>query len=130
MALLGLGLAGGLAGGVLADTTPTPTTTTAPTTTAPTTTTTPAAVVPDGVTVDGVDVGGLSPEDALAAVQPVFSQPLHVVIGKTRLAPSRVQLGAVDYLKGAITKAKSASSGTDVRVLTAVNGAAVRSYVA
>jgi lipoprotein-anchoring transpeptidase ErfK/SrfK len=52
-----------------------------------------------------------------------------VLVGKTRLAPTRESLGATAYLWGAIGRALSAAPGSDVKVVVAVKGAAVRAYV-
>lgn len=110
------------------------TTATVPTETAPppaVTTTAPAPpLLAPGVSIQGVAVGGLSPDDAYASLQSSFAQPLHLVVGRTRLAPTREQLGAVSYLQGAVARAKSAASGAAVPVRVAVKGAILRAYVA
>jgi lipoprotein-anchoring transpeptidase ErfK/SrfK len=110
---------------------PPPTTTTTPAP-PPTTTVAPPApqLLPEGVDVEGVAVGGMTQAEAFLALQNAFPQTLRVTVGKTRLAPKRAQLGAVDYLWNAIGKAQAAAPGTDVAVATAVKGAAVRAYLA
>jgi lipoprotein-anchoring transpeptidase ErfK/SrfK len=108
-------------------TTPAPTTTTAPTTTvAPP----PAQVLPPGVEVGGVAVGGMTATSAFLVLQDSFPQTLTVTVAGRRLVVQRARLGATDYLWNALTKARSAASGTDVPVVTSVKGAAVREYVA
>ena len=111
-----------------ADDAPPPTTTTTP----PPTTTAPepsSPVLPDGVTIEGVPVGGMTRTAAYLALQTWAQEPLHVVVGKTRLAPTREQLGATRYLQGAIGRAFSTAPGADVKVVVSVRGAAVRAYV-
>jgi lipoprotein-anchoring transpeptidase ErfK/SrfK len=133
--VVGLALAGVLSGSVLADTTPSPTTSTDTTATAPTSTSTttvgppPAQVLPEGVTIEGLQVGGLTPTAAYLALQTWANEPLRLVVGGTRLAPTRDRLGATMYLWGAISRAKSVGAGTDVDVLVSVKGADVRAYV-
>lgn len=130
--LLAAGAASAFALAALADGgTTTTTTETAPiATTAPETTTPAPATLPDGVTVDGVAVGGMTPTEAYLALQSSFQQPLHLVVGETRLAPTRAELGAVVYLWGAIQRAKSTTPGSDVNVQVAVKGATLGAYVA
>ncbi|HSP72458.1 MAG TPA: L,D-transpeptidase family protein [Gaiellaceae bacterium] len=110
------------------ETAPPPTTTTAPepTTTAPA----PEPVIPEGVSIQGVPVGGLTPSAAYLSLQSTFQEPLRLVVGKTRLAPTREQLGAVVYIWGAVTRAKSTAPGTDLDVRVAVKGRLLRAYVA
>jgi lipoprotein-anchoring transpeptidase ErfK/SrfK len=99
------------------------TTTTTPTTTTP-------AALPHGVTIAGIPVGGLSPEDAYALVREAFERPLVLVVAGHRLAPTPEQLGAVAYALGAVERARTALSGTDVPLRIAVDGRRVRAYVA
>ena len=110
------------------ETTTTPTATTAPepTTTAPA----PEPVIPQGVSIEGVPVGGLTPSAAYASLQETFREPLRLVVGTTRLAPAREQLGAVAYIWGAVSRAKSTAPGTDVDVRVAVKGPLLHAYVA
>jgi lipoprotein-anchoring transpeptidase ErfK/SrfK len=150
--LLAAGFAAAFSLAALADGTPTtptttatapePTTTTAteptttaptpePTTTAPTTTAPPApAVIREGVTIGGVSVGGMTQTQAYLALQSSFEEPLHLVVGATRLAPTRAQLGAVAYLRGAVIRARSTAPGGAVSVKVAVTGQVLRAYVA
>jgi lipoprotein-anchoring transpeptidase ErfK/SrfK len=133
--VLGFALAGGASAAVREDPPPPTTTTTtpAPTTTTPPTTTVvppPAQVLPAGVKVGGVPVGGLTPTAAFLALQDALPETLALSVGKTSLTASRAQLGAVDYLWNAISKAKTVSAGTNVPIATAVKGSAVRAYLA
>ena len=134
--VLGFLLAGGLSATVIADTLPTTTvesTTTAPTTTVTTATTTtapaPATIAPR-VSVAGIDVGGLDVATAFKLVQAAFGEPLGLRTGARRDAVSPRRLGATAYVRAAIRKALRAPSGTKVPLVVAVQGAAVRSYVA
>jgi len=133
--VLGLAAAGALSGTVIADVT-TSTTTTAATTTIVATTTTMTATspglsptIPAGVRVAGVRVGGLTPADAIVAVQAAFAKPLTVVVDRALLqVDPRVQASA--YVKTAVAKARIAEPGTNVALVVAVRGAAVRAWVA
>ncbi len=140
----GFALAGIFSGAVIADvttstgtttveTTTAATTTTAVTTTTTTTTTTrrPARsdVLPHGVRIAGIRVGGLTPAGAIAAVHAAFARRQEVDIDGKRLAldPTRV---AVAYAKTAVARARVARPGTNVRLVVAVRGAPLRSWVA
>jgi lipoprotein-anchoring transpeptidase ErfK/SrfK len=109
-------------------------TTTGVTTTAPAATTTtapaPPTVIADGVTIDGVDVGGLTQSAASARVSAAASGRLRLVLGPTRLAPTRAALGARTYVDGAVRRALASDAGTAVRAAVAVDGATLRSYLA
>jgi len=134
--------AGVFSGAVIADvTTSTGTTTVATTTTAATTTTTvstttttiappaPPVVVPRGVRVAGVKVAGLTPADAVTAVRTAFKRPLEVDVDhlKLLLDPTKV---ASAYASTAVAKARVSGRGTNVPLVVAVRGAAVRTWVA
>ncbi len=136
--VIGLAVAGGFSGPVIADittstsSTTTATTTAADTTTAATTTTatttTSAATIPAGVRVAGVRVGGLSPAEAVAAVQAAFSTPLPVVVDRNRLVlDPRVYASA--YIPTAVAKARIAAPGTNVKLVVAVRGAPLQAWV-
>ncbi len=134
--VIGLAIAGGLSGPVIADittstSTTTATTTAAVTTTAATTTTTTpigGATIPGGVRVAGVKVGGLRPSDAVAAVQEAFAAPLAVVVDRSKLTlDPRVFASA--YIPTAVAKARVADPGTNVKLVVAVRGAALRAWV-
>jgi lipoprotein-anchoring transpeptidase ErfK/SrfK len=107
-----------------------PTTTTTPTTPTTTVAPPPAQVLPSGVRVAGVAVGGMTPTEAFLALQEKLPQQLTLTLGDTPFTAPRAQLGAVDYVWNAITKAKSVRVGTNVPVTTAVKGSAVRAYLA
>src|SRR6185437_9306483 len=89
--------AGVFAAVVLADTTPLPTTTTTtdttPATTTATTTTTTEQVVPAGVTIERVQIGGLPVDQAVAAVEQAFAQPLTLRFEATTISVSTHILG-------------------------------------
>jgi lipoprotein-anchoring transpeptidase ErfK/SrfK len=141
--VLGFAAAGVFSGAVIADVTTstttstvatttdtTATTTTTSTTTTTTTTTAPAAnLLPQNVRVAGVRVGGLSPAEATSAVREAFQAPLPVIVDRSKLLiePSRF---ASQYAATAVAKARISPSGTNVPLVVAVRGAAVRSWVA
>jgi lipoprotein-anchoring transpeptidase ErfK/SrfK len=144
--LAGFLLAGGFTAAVVAETLPTTTTgatTTAPGTTTTTTTTTPGtttttpapppppapATLADGVRIGGVEVGGLDPDGAAELVLERFMQPLRVRAGARRVEATSRQLGATAYVTGAIRRALKAPPGTDVELVVAVQGYAVRDFV-
>jgi lipoprotein-anchoring transpeptidase ErfK/SrfK len=144
--LLGLGVAGTFSGTVIADittststttTATTATTTTAPTTTVATTTAVtttapppgPPPTIPAGVRVAGVKVGGLTPAAAVTAVQTAFGHPLAVVVDRSKLVLDP-RLFASAYVSTAVAKARIAEPRTNVKLVVAVRGGAVRSWVA
>ena len=133
--VLGLAAAGAFSGAVIADVTTsiattTVETTTAETTTAETTTTaaTPANVIPPGVRVAGVRVGGLSPTDAVAAVRSAFQRPLTVVVDRSRLELRPGSLASA-YTATAVARARIARPGENVKLVVAVRGPKVRTWV-
>ncbi len=81
-----------------------------------------------GVKVAGVRVGGLRPEAALRVVRAAFARPLELTLPgrKLRVPPRQF---AVAYAKQAVDRARKAPPGSAVRLVVAVRGAAVRSYV-
>jgi len=109
--------------------TTTASTTVVTTTAATTTTRTLPDVLPRGTRVAGVRVAGLTPLDAVTAVRVAFNRPLEVDVDhvKLRLDPSRV---ASAYISTAVAKARSAEQGSNVQLVVAVRGAAVRQWVA
>jgi lipoprotein-anchoring transpeptidase ErfK/SrfK len=135
--VIGLAIAGGFSGPVIADittststTTPTTTaaTTTTPTTTTVTTTAPQPATIPPGVRVAGVKVGGLSAGEAITAVQAAFATPLPVVVDRSRLVlDPRVYASA--YIPTAVAKARLAQPGTNVKLIVAVRGRPLRAWV-
>jgi lipoprotein-anchoring transpeptidase ErfK/SrfK len=127
-------------GTVIADiTTSTSTTTTATTTTAPTTTvatttavtttTAPPPTIPAGVRVAGVKVGGLTPAAAVTAVQTAYGRPLAVVVDRSKLVLNP-RLFSSAYVSTAVAKARIAEPRTNVKLVVAVRGGNVRSWVA
>jgi lipoprotein-anchoring transpeptidase ErfK/SrfK len=134
--VLGLAVSGAFSGSVIADittstsSTTTVATTTAVTTTTATTTTTPApTTIPPGVRIAGVRVGGLTVAQAIQAVQTAFAKPLPVVVDRSRLElDPRTYASA--YVQTAVAKARIAAPQTNVRLVVAVRGGAVRAWVA
>ena len=72
---------------------------------------------------------GSRPADAVAAVQTAFKRPLEVDVDhmKLLLDPTRV---ASAYAATAVAKARIADRGTNVPLVVAVRGPAVRTWVA
>jgi len=137
--VLGFMVAGVFSGAVIADvttstSTTTSTTTTTVTTTAPTTTTTPppppaATTIPAGVRVAGVRVGGLRPVDAVSAVKLAFQKPLPVVVDRSKLLIDPTRFASA-YATTAVARARVAAPGENVKLVVAVRGSAVRTWVA
>jgi lipoprotein-anchoring transpeptidase ErfK/SrfK len=144
--VLGFVAAGAFSGAVIADittsssTTTTSTTSTSTTTTGTTTATTtttvttttnpaPSNTIPAGVRVAGVKVGGLRPSDAITVVHDAFARPLAVVVDRSRLALDPVKFTSV-YIQTAVARARIAPAGTNVDLVVAVRGAALRTWVA
>jgi lipoprotein-anchoring transpeptidase ErfK/SrfK len=73
-------------------------------------------------------VGGLAPNAAAAAVRAAFAKTLPLTINGARveLHPSRL---ATAYIGPAVGRARSASPGTNVKLVVAVRGAALRATV-
>ncbi len=137
--VIGLAVAGGFSGPVIADiTTSTSSTTTATstaatttavtTTTAVMTTTAPPATIPRGVRVAGVRVGGLTAADAVAAVQGAFARPLTVVVDRSKLVLDPRAYSSA-YIPTAVAKARIAEPGTNVKLVVAVRGPHLRTWV-
>jgi lipoprotein-anchoring transpeptidase ErfK/SrfK len=143
--VLGFAAAGAFSGAVIADVTTSTTsstvaTTTAPVTTDTTTTTTPATTtttqttpslgktLPAGVHVAGVRVGGLQPAAAVSAVQAAFQRPLPVVVDRSKLLldPAKV---ASAYSATAVARARIADPGSNVELIVAVHGPALRTWL-
>jgi lipoprotein-anchoring transpeptidase ErfK/SrfK len=87
-------------------------------------------VVAPHVSIGGLVVGGLDPSTAYASVQEGFATPLRLVVDGHIFSVRPSQLGASAYARGAVTRALSAGPGDQVKLVVAVHGAAVRSYVA
>jgi lipoprotein-anchoring transpeptidase ErfK/SrfK len=85
--------------------------------------------VPSGVRVAGIRVGGLTPAKATSAVGDAFRKPLTVVVDgrKIQLHPALLSKA---YIAPAIAHARSAKSGTNIKLVVSVRGAAVRKAVA
>jgi lipoprotein-anchoring transpeptidase ErfK/SrfK len=85
--------------------------------------------VPAGVRIAGVRVGGLAPAAAAAAVRAAFAKPLPVRVDGTKveLYPSRL---AKAYVLPAVGHARSSKAGTNVKLVVAVRGIALRATAA
>jgi lipoprotein-anchoring transpeptidase ErfK/SrfK len=133
--VLGLAVSGVFTGSVIADittstsTTTTVATTTVVTTTTATTTTTPLqATIPPGVRIAGLKVGGLTVAEAIEAVKTAFARPLPVVVDRSRLELDPRAVASV-YVQTAVAKARVAEPKTNVKLVVAVRGAPLRTWV-
>jgi lipoprotein-anchoring transpeptidase ErfK/SrfK len=113
---------------VLADSTP-PVTTTTDTTTTTTTTTTPQ-VVPDGVTINGVAIGGLASDQAVAAVEAAFAQPLTLRFSTTTITVSPQVLGLRLSADTAVSRALVSAPGTALSLRAGYDKTLVKNFVA
>jgi lipoprotein-anchoring transpeptidase ErfK/SrfK len=130
-------LAGGALAAVAPADTPAPTTTTAttattttPATTTTATTTTTEQVAPDGVTVAGVAIGGMTADQASAAVQAAFSQPIVLRYLTTTISVSPQLLGLRLAPDAAVARALAAAPGTTLTLRAGYAGKLVRAFVA
>ena len=119
--VLGLLAAGGLSAGVVAATTTTGTT--------GTTTTTPT-VIADGVTISGVDVGGMTSSDAYAAVTASFARPVVLLVPHSRLALQPARIGAMAYVRDAVSRALAAPAGTELKLRVILSRRGTQRYLA
>ena len=81
------------------------------------------------VTVAGIRVGRMKPAAAEEKVRERLSRPLALRAGNLRLRVDLSEFRFRAYVKAAIAKARKAPEGARIRVATAVDGAAVRSFV-
>jgi lipoprotein-anchoring transpeptidase ErfK/SrfK len=117
-------------------TTSAPTTTAAPTTT-PTTTTTPKPPkkprrpvrLPARVSIGGIHVGGLAPLAAYRVLNAAFHAPLVIVVDRTRVRVSPKKLGAVAYVRNAVSRARNARPGSRIELKVVVRGSKLRTFV-
>ena len=86
--------------------------------------------VPEGVTVSGVPVGGLTEDEVRAAVQAAFDRPLRFRFRTRTWRISPYGLKASPYVDGAVRRALAAQPGEALRLGVAIDGAAIRRYVA
>jgi lipoprotein-anchoring transpeptidase ErfK/SrfK len=126
LVLLGFGAT---SAAVLADSTPPPTTTTT-TDTTPTTTTTPVAVVPDGVMLNGIQIGGLPSDQAVAAVEAAFAQPITLRFSTTTISVAPAVLGSSVSADAAVARALASGPNTSLTLRGGYDKALVKSFVA
>jgi lipoprotein-anchoring transpeptidase ErfK/SrfK len=137
--VLGLAVSGVFSGSVIADiTTSTSATTTVATTTAVTTTATTTATtttttatpptIPRGVRIAGVKVGGLTVTEAIEAVQTAFARPLPVVVDRSRIGLDPRTFASA-YVQTAVAKARIAEPSTSIKLVVAVRGGTLRTWV-
>jgi lipoprotein-anchoring transpeptidase ErfK/SrfK len=80
------------------------------------------------VRVAGVRVGGLTPAEAVAAVQSAFRRPLPVIVDRTRLLLDPVKVASA-YSATAVARARISAPGTNIKLVVAVRGPALRAFV-
>jgi lipoprotein-anchoring transpeptidase ErfK/SrfK len=85
--------------------------------------------VPAGVRVAGIRIGGLDPTTAATTIKAAFADPLPLLVDGTKVELHPAKL-ATAYVAPAVARARSASSGTNVRLVVSVHGGAVRAAVA
>jgi lipoprotein-anchoring transpeptidase ErfK/SrfK len=118
--VLGLLAAGGLSAGVVAATT----------TTGTTSTTTTPTVIADGVTISGVDVSGMSSAEAYTAVSQSFARPVTLLAPHSRLAVAPARIGAMAYVRDAVSRALAAPAGTALKLRVILNRRGATRYLA
>ena len=128
--LVALLAAGVFAAMAVADTPPPTSTDPTVTTTTTTTTTTPAEVVPDGVMLAGIDIGGLASDQAVAAVEEAFAQPLTLRFEKSTITVSPAQLKMRVSADTAVARALTSAPGTSLALRAGYDKTAVRNFVA
>jgi lipoprotein-anchoring transpeptidase ErfK/SrfK len=119
---------GVMSAAVLADSTPPPTTTTTDTTT--TTTTTTAQAVPDGVSINGVQIGGLPSDQAIAAVEAAFNQPITLRFSTTTITVAPAVLGLTVSADTAVVRALASAPGTALSLRAGYDRSLVKSFLA
>jgi lipoprotein-anchoring transpeptidase ErfK/SrfK len=115
--LLGLAAAGGLSAGVVAATT-----------TPGTTTTTPATIA-SGVTISGVEVGDMTYDAAFAAVTGSFARPLTLTVPRHRLALAPARIGAMAYVRAAVTRALTVPADTALKLRVILSRKGTQRYL-
>jgi lipoprotein-anchoring transpeptidase ErfK/SrfK len=121
--------AGVFAAVVLADTTPPVTTTTSTDTTPTTTTTTAQQVVPAGVTIERVQIGGLPVDQAVAAVEQAFAQPLTLRFDTTSISVSTSILGGRVSADTAVARALTVAPDTALSLRGGYDATLVRAFL-
>lgn len=87
-------------------------------------------VIAQGVTISGVAVGGLTREQARAAVQAAFDEPIRFTFKKRKWRATPSQLGATPRLKAALGRAFAAAPDSPIPLIAKIRGKQVRKYVA
>ena len=127
--LVALLAAGAFAAVVLADTPPGTSTTTTTTDTTPVTTTTPVQVVPVGVTIERVQIGGLTADQAVAAVEQAFAQPLTLRFDTTSITVSPTLLGGRVSADSAVARALTVAPSTALSLRGGYDANLVRAFL-
>ena len=121
--------AGAFAAVVLADTTPPPTTTATDTTPTTAATTTTEQVVPAGVTIERVQIGGLPVDQAVAAVEQAFAQPLTLRFDATTISVSTRILGGRVSADTAVARAMTVAPDTALSLRGGYDATLVRAFI-
>jgi len=87
-------------------------------------------LIPDGVSIEGVLVGGMTSDQAKAAVQAVFDQPLYFHFHQRTWWATPERLGGKARLDAAVAQALASPPGASVDLVVTVHGQAARDYVA
>jgi lipoprotein-anchoring transpeptidase ErfK/SrfK len=127
--LVALLAAGAFAAVVLADTPPGTSTTTTTSDTTPVTTTTPVQVVPVGVTIERVQIGGLTADQAVAAVEQAFAQPLTMRFDTTSITVSPTLLGGRVSADSAVARALTVAPNTVLSLRGGYGANLVRAFL-
>jgi lipoprotein-anchoring transpeptidase ErfK/SrfK len=89
----------------------------------------PPPVIADGVTVAGLPVGGLTEEEAIAALQARFGQPLRVSLPTRALSVLPSALGARARAYAAVQSALAASAGQQIPLEVVVRDWKLRRWI-
>jgi lipoprotein-anchoring transpeptidase ErfK/SrfK len=86
-------------------------------------------IVAGGVTIAGVDVGGMTGDEATAAVQAFFAQPISVSLGPQTLSLQPSRLGGRAHVAEAVTAALAAPAGATLDLRVTVRRGELRGWV-
>jgi lipoprotein-anchoring transpeptidase ErfK/SrfK len=87
-------------------------------------------VIAEGVTISGVDVGGMTSADAFTAVSASFARPVLLVVPKHRLAIAPAKIGAMAYVRGAVSRALVAPAGSELKLKVILSRRGAGRYLA
>ena len=102
----------------------------APAANAQQTTPPPPRTIAQGVTIAAVPVGGMTAEQATAAVQAAFNQPMKFAFSTRRWQATPARLGGVPYVSAAVEQALVAAPGQAVPLGVGIQVTKLRGYTA